>query len=61
MKMYLYIYDDGSIIKGSHPTETNFLEAEEGVVDIINIQEPNYPTYYSGGEWLAISDTFNFN
>jgi len=50
--MYLIISKDGSFHKQSNISEEDLIESEQCRSDIADISEPEFPKYYSDGEWF---------
>ena len=53
--MYLFIFEDGSIKKGSIVEDGDTAAADDGILDIIDISGAE-PLQYHDGEWHEIED-----
>jgi len=58
--MYLYILEDGTILKNfCEPTESDIESCDEGVLSIIKIEDgSSFPQEYQNGEWVDIEQYF---
>ena len=54
--MYLFIYEDGDTRKGTQVQEGDFVDADTGILDIIDISNPLDPNRYFQGEWVKIEN-----
>ncbi|MBW2606107.1 MAG: hypothetical protein JRD05_00580 [Deltaproteobacteria bacterium] len=52
--MYLIISKDGGFHKQSDISDEDKIECEQCRLDIVDIDEPRYPKYYSDGEWFHV-------
>lgn len=52
-KMYLIIMEDGEIIRSSTYSKEDLRACKEGILDIIDISDPECPTYYNG-RWKPV-------
>lgn len=49
--MYLFIMEDGEVLKGETVSENDKKASDDGILEIINV---NDLTIYFKGEWLEI-------
>ncbi len=54
--MHIIIFDDGTIKKIKDIGESELMAAEQRIVELINIVDPERPVYYNAdkGEWEPI-------
>jgi len=55
-KTYLFIFEDGTIWKGSKYSEEDLEYCDNGVLQIIDISQQNDPVEYIDGIWQTIEE-----
>jgi len=55
VKMYLFIFEDGSLAKSLTVDDEDYKSADEGYLDIINVTN-DQPVQYHDGDWHGIND-----
>lgn len=54
--MYLFIFEDGSIRRKDIVQDGDLMEADDGVLDIIDIRKSDEPKMYYEGKWNEIEE-----
>jgi hypothetical protein len=55
--MYIVIFEDGAVTKTNRIDECDLSAADGGIIDIIDITNPEDPQrYYVDGEWVEVDD-----
>jgi len=58
--MYLMILEDGEAFKQEGVSALDLSSADDGILDILDITDPNNPTRYWDSKWLEI-ETFEYD
>lgn len=52
--MFLFIHEDGSVVKVKTVTTDDMFAADDGMCQIIDVSVANEPKIYSDSEWIEI-------
>jgi hypothetical protein len=52
--MYLFMLDDGEIRRGSVIQEGDLSACDDGILDIVDISNPDNPLRYFDGKWQEL-------
>ena len=55
--MYIFIFEDGSAEKSQIFTEGDKISVSEGILEVIDISEPNKPVTYYNETWHDLEET----
>ena len=54
--MFLFIFENGVIQKSESYTEDDLKAADDYLIDIVSIFDPDLPTQYHDGDWRPIEN-----
>ena len=57
--MYLFIFEDGSVSSAEDMTEEDFVSADEGLLDIIDVSDPSNLKQYLNGQWDPVDKLYD--
>ena len=52
--MYLFIFEDGAVYKRKEFVDADYASLEAGILEVIDISNPETPVTFYYGEWLEI-------
>lgn len=56
MKMYLMIFEDGTIRKSSAYSDSEINACDDGYMDLIDISNPEHLLTYYDSSWISVED-----